>query len=302
MKKLLSLVLAATMLFTTLFSVVIIPVSAAAGTAEFTMSNPTGNKGDIVTVDITVSENSYMVDGQLYVKFDPTMLELQQLGTEDGNPVYATVGSMFQGMMYGQSLPSAGEFRFAFAGTGAGITEGGVAFSLQFKILANNALNTSLELVCPHIGINSNGQDVEGSATCVGGTVWIADGVAPAADPYNFLQEAYIAENRQNVTINADGSWTVTGNFALAPHLTYDYSVYQYIALKMSSDVGVKITFMDDSDGQQRWIGLYDNWVGPQYFPAGYFSEVHSIKGIYDWSIANAGWGHKNNQAKVRAI
>ncbi|MGN0172129.1 MAG: hypothetical protein ACI39E_05040 [Acutalibacteraceae bacterium] len=126
-----------------------------------------------------------------------------------------------------------------------------------------------------------------------------ADGVG-----YDFLQESYITEGRQNVTINADGSWTVKGNFTLEPNITYNFSVYKYLFQDFTSDVEFKVTILDrDPNGvyEDHWIGLYDNWVGPAYFPVGTYKSTDGIDGIYNWNIAHAGWGNSGT-ATVRAI
>ncbi|MGN0172342.1 MAG: dockerin type I repeat-containing protein [Acutalibacteraceae bacterium] len=122
-----------------------------------------------------------------------------------------------------------------------------------------------------------------------------ADGIG-----YDFLQETYIAEGRDNVTINSDGSWTVTGNFALSIGLTYEFNVYKYLFQNFTSDVEYKVTILDrDPNGvyEDHWIGLYDNWVGPQYFPVGTYKDVNGVDGIYNWNK----WGD-NGKATITAI
>ncbi|MBQ4617623.1 MAG: hypothetical protein IJB27_04535, partial [Clostridia bacterium] len=309
MKKMLSVVLALTMLVTTLFSVAIIPVSAATtDTVEFIASSVEGKMGDTVVIDFYAPANNYMVNSDMVIKYDPTLLEPQSQGLDDdGLPIYADVNASYFGntAMYGQALRSEGEIAFLFAKSGNGYTKSGKMFSVTFKIIGNSADYTQVVLACdPLRGNNGGADDYDIPYEYYGGLVTITDGAAQA-DPYNFLQEAYIAENRQNVTINADGTWTVTGNFALAPNVQFDYTQYQYIVQNFTSDVELSITYLDrDPNGVygDHWVNLYNNWVGPNYYPVGGYNSVDSIKGIYDWNIANNGWANQNNMATARAI
>ena len=131
--------------------------------------------------------------------------------------------------------------------------------------------------------------------------------VAATEEELDFLQEAYIAEGAENIQIEEDGTWTVTGNFALAPNTTIDYMTQKYIFQYFTSDVPVKITVLD-RDPQwvsgdtpvgygQHWIGLYDNWVGPEYFPAGTYERCDNFSGIYTWNKWNP-----EGKATIRAI
>ncbi|MBQ7670054.1 MAG: dockerin type I repeat-containing protein [Clostridia bacterium] len=128
--------------------------------------------------------------------------------------------------------------------------------------------------------------------------------VAENAFELDFLDETTIAEGSENVTVNGDGSWSVTGNFALAPNLEFDYTKTVNIVQKFTSDVPVKITLLDrDPDGVygDHWIGLYDNFVGPEYYPAGSYDRTDNLSGIWTWNVKNSGWKN-SGKATVRAI
>ncbi|MBQ7670052.1 MAG: dockerin type I repeat-containing protein [Clostridia bacterium] len=124
-------------------------------------------------------------------------------------------------------------------------------------------------------------------------------------DTYNFLKQEYIAEGEENVTINEDGTWTATGNFALAPNVTIDYTTFKYIFQFFTTTGPVKITLLDRDPNENgygdHWIGLYDNFVGDQYYPVGTYERIDSIEGIYNWNIQYSGWKNKGN-ATIRAI
>ena len=118
------------------------------------------------------------------------------------------------------------------------------------------------------------------------------------------MSEEYIAEGRENITINADGSWTITGPIALAPNVTIDYTSGANLLQYFNTATPMKITFLDrDPDGVygDHWIGLYDNWVGPQYFPAGETDRTDNMAGVWNWNVANNGWKN-TGKATIRAI
>ncbi|MBQ9413543.1 MAG: S-layer homology domain-containing protein, partial [Clostridia bacterium] len=120
----------------------------------------------------------------------------------------------------------------------------------------------------------------------------------------NFLKAEYIIEGRDNVTINSNGSWTVKGDFALAPYLIFDYTKAQPLVQEFTTNVPLEITFLDsDPNGVygDHWVGLYENWVGPQYFPAGSHDRTDNFSGIWNWCVQNCGWKNTGTAA-VRAI
>jgi len=125
---------------------------------------------------------------------------------------------------------------------------------------------------------------------------------------YELLNPNWIAEGAENVTVNADGTWTITGNIGLAPDpaLTLDYTVYYNIIQKFEVvGGGVAITLLDrDPNGvyEDHWINLYGQWVGGNLYPEGVHDRTDSIKGVFDWCINNAGWGNTDNLFTVRGV
>ncbi len=109
--------------------------------------------------------------------------------------------------------------------------------------------------------------------------------VMPASANENIVELKnldYVVEGAENVTVNEDGSWTVTGNFAMAVNATYDINTISYIYQHLDAATPVKITLYDGY--ADKWIGLYDNWVGPQYFPVGEYNSNDGVIGIYNWN------------------
>ncbi len=125
---------------------------------------------------------------------------------------------------------------------------------------------------------------------------------------YEMLNPDWIAEGAENVTINDDGTWTATGNFAVAPAetLTLDYTEHYNIIQKFETvGGGVKITLLDrDPNGayEDHWISLFAQWDGRDFYPEGVTDRTDSIEGVFNWSINFAGWGNTNNLFTVRAV
>ena len=305
MKKVLSVVMALAMMLTSVFSVVTIPTAAAAtNPVEFTVSSPTGAVGDIITVDVAVSENSYLVNGDFKLLYDPSVLELQQGYFPDPDDDTATVDAdvnydLFNGYMVMTYLYTPGEFRAYFVSMSdkPGITAGGRYITVAFKVLTNNVGSTQLRIESDPLASSTTGKTedtVENTPfTVTGGVVSIEGGY----DRWNFMQEDFIVGGREYLTVNADGSWTIKGGeLQLRPDFTFDYNEYQYIAQWLESTGDVMIGIYDISPtgeyGNNR-INLYSQWAGPSYYPAGTYKATNIMKGDYDWSLANAGWGIK---------
>ncbi len=109
--------------------------------------------------------------------------------------------------------------------------------------------------------------------------------VVPASANENIvelLDTTYIVEGAENVAVNDDGSWTITGKVALAVNIEYDLDVVKNIYQKLDAVTPIKITLYDGY--ADKWIGLYDNWVGPQFFPAGVYDGNNGVDGIYNWN------------------
>ena len=140
--------------------------------------------------------------------------------------------------------------------------------------------------------------------TVIGSTLTLSVSAA-TSETVNFLDTAFIAEGAENIAVNSDGSWTVTGPFALAPNVTFEYDVLEYITLDMTTDTPLDITLFDrDPNGvyNDHYITLYQEWVGySRYFPVGTFNETNTLGGIYTWNVHSGIWGN-DGLATVRAI
>ena len=307
--KLLAMIGTLALLMTAICSMTVTSANAAINSAVLTVGNVSGALGDVVEVDVSVSADAYIVNGDFTVTYDPAVLRLVE-NAYDGE-AYSINEAILPGTYHAGGAAAEGIFKLSYASSDwQGKAAAGKLFSIKFEIVAENTASTVISVTADPLrgnnGVdnpNSFGEtdDFDVPYTVNDGTVTITGGY----DGTDFLQERFIAEGRDNITIHEDGSWTVTGNFALAPYLTYDYTTLQYVSLDFTADVPVKITFCDeDPNGEYdtHWIGLYDNWKGPEYFPAGTFDEVQSILGIYNWCIANANWGNKNGVANVRAV
>ncbi len=125
------------------------------------------------------------------------------------------------------------------------------------------------------------------------------------ASRIDLMLESYIVDGAQNVTVNSDGSWTITGSIVLAPQVTFNYNEYAYLAQMLTANAEVKITLLDrDPDGMysEHWIDLYSAWGNASnYYPTGTYDSVDSIKEVYDWNVETSGWGNTGT-ATVRAI
>ncbi len=281
MKKTLSVLFSTVLVLSMLFSVMAVPASAA-NTTTLTVTDTAGELGDIVEVSISVSADSYLVNGDLDLSYDPSMLRYVSDSCQ--------ASTLLDGVYWAANSPVEGEVRMSFASDASvGITAQGALFTMQFEIINKDAMQTSLSLeVSPLRGCNG-GDDFDVKPTVTGGLIGIVGG----ADPWNLLQEVFLESGHENVSIDENGIWTVTGDFTLSPDFTMSYNDWQYIVQKFTTNTPVKITLVDNDPlgvyGKHE-IGLYDNFVGPQYYPANSYDQVNSILGIYNWNITHAGW------------
>lgn len=114
-----------------------------------------------------------------------------------------------------------------------------------------------------------------------------------SADPLytpviELMDDSYILSGADNVTVNADGSWTVTGDFVLRCDINYNVDAVTHIKQHLTTNTPVKIRIYDQPFNQ--WISLYDYWVGGDFFPVGTYNENDSLLGIYNWMVHHGGW------------
>ncbi|MBE6763278.1 MAG: hypothetical protein E7553_02835 [Ruminococcaceae bacterium] len=281
MKKTLSMVCSLALMLTMLFGMMVVPASAS-NAVSLTLTDTAGELGDTVEVSVSVSENSYLVNGDFDVYYDTDYLRYI--------PESCEATALLDGAYWAANSPIEGEVRMSFAsGASVGITAGGALFTMKFEIINKDSTETRLTLnASPLCGCNG-GEDFDLTATISGGQIGIVGG----ADPWNFLQEAFLESGQENVSIDENGVWSVTGDFTLSPDFTMNYNDWSCIAQKFTTNTPVKITLVDNDPlgvyGKHE-IGLYDNFVGPQYYPAKAYDQVNSILGIYSWNIKNSGW------------
>ncbi len=126
---------------------------------------------------------------------------------------------------------------------------------------------------------------------------------AGLTDPIiELMNPDYIVEGAENVTVNADGTWTITGPFAMRCDINYDVNVVQNIKQNLTTNTPVKITVYDQP--YDKWLGLYDNWIGDSHYPVGTYNDNNGMYGIYNWNVDKAGWDSSvfTNGANVSAI
>ncbi len=185
MKKILAIVLSVAMMMTAF------AVGASAEGAvpiTFTAESVTANKGDIITVDISVSENHYMVNGQIWVQYNPDCLEIVEVWDDPDCPYFEEINTKIfrSSYMWMFAVPVAGTAKFAFASSAsAGTTAGGAMFTLTFKVL-EDAYTSEINVVVPDGDMNANdGSSAEDQAvelTYVAGVVTV-EGTTPPAPP-----------------------------------------------------------------------------------------------------------------------
>lgn len=160
MKKILAIVLSVAMLM----SAFVVGASAeGAVPVTFTAQSVTAKAGDTITVDISVSENHYMVNGQIWVQYDPACLEIVEVWDDPDNPYFENVNTKIfrNSCMWMFAVPVAGTAKFAFATSSAtGPATGGVMFTLTFKVL-DDAVTSDINVVVPDNDMNAN----DGSST-----------------------------------------------------------------------------------------------------------------------------------------
>ena len=78
---------------------------------------------------------------------------------------------------------------------------------------------------------------------------------------FDFLKTEYLVEGAENVTVNADGSWAVSGDFVLAPKAKLDYTQALSLVQQFSTNVPVEITVLDNAN-QTHFINLSESFLG----------------------------------------
>ena len=169
MKRVTALLLAVVMLLT------MTCVVSAEEAVTVTVGTVTGEVGEIVEVPVSISENHYMVNGRLFLTFDPTVLELVVVTDDPDSPYFEEINTdiIDSSFMWIVRSPEAGRVHAVFATSSKmGNATGGVIFTLQFKLLKEGAAEIALTI--PELRTNSTGnEDADAALTTVNGTVKI---------------------------------------------------------------------------------------------------------------------------------
>ena len=112
MKKILAIALAVAMMM----AAFAVGASAEAAPIVFTAQSVEAEVGDIITVDIGISENHYMVNAQIWIEYDPNSLEIQEVWDDIDNPYFEEINTKIikSNAMWAFAVPSPGTAKFAF--------------------------------------------------------------------------------------------------------------------------------------------------------------------------------------------
>lgn len=144
-----------------------------------TISAPTVDAipGDIIEMPISITENHYLVNGQLKITYDPEKLEIQKVWDDIDNPYFETHDStIIRNAMVAFAVQTPGEGIFAFASSGSkGVAKGGVIFTLTFKVLEGCTGTTEIAISAPELASNNadtnDGKDYATNYEMVNGVV-----------------------------------------------------------------------------------------------------------------------------------
>lgn len=110
--------------------------------------------GDIITVDVTVSDNHYMIYGEIGVYYDKNALELLPVGNNPDSPYvdYANPDILPENASWFVDTPYVGALEFGFLSTSfCGSTTGGTIFRLTFRVLDGFENRTDIHLEFPYM-------------------------------------------------------------------------------------------------------------------------------------------------------
>ena len=167
MKRVTALLLAVVMLLTMTCT------ASAEEAVTVTVGTVTGEIGDVVEVPVSISENHYMVNGRLFLTFDPTMLEPVVVTDDPDCPYFEEINTdiIDSSFMWIVRSPEEGRIHAVFASSSkTGNATGGVIFTLQFRLLKEGA--AAITLTIPELRTNSKGgADADAALTIVDGAV-----------------------------------------------------------------------------------------------------------------------------------
>ena len=157
--------------------VMLLAVTCTAASAEtavtVTVGAVKGEIGDIVEVPVSLSEGHYAVNGRIFLTFDPTVLELQEVCDDADNPYFETINPAIidSSFMWMVRSPEAGRLNFVFStASSMGNAAGGAMFTLTFKLLKEGV--GEIAVTVPELRTNSTGgDDADAELTVVNGAV-----------------------------------------------------------------------------------------------------------------------------------
>ena len=153
--------------------------ASAQESLTFTVASVEGAKGDIVEIPVSVSENSYLVNMDIYVEFNTDELALDKSYFTDcndpdsSNGYYANSEILKGGWMYLGNEVEPGVFRFVAATGGAGITVGGELIRLAFEVLTDEVDSIEVTVTVDPCVVNRGEGDEETAYTAVNGGVTV---------------------------------------------------------------------------------------------------------------------------------
>ncbi len=187
MKKILAIALAVAMMM----AAFAVGASAEAAPIVFTAQSVEAEVGDIITVDIGISENHYMVNAQIWIEYDPNSLEIQEVWDDIDNPYFEEINTKIikSNAMWAFAVPSPGTAKFAFASSAStGTTAGGTIFTLTFKVLDTAASTSEIVVsvgqddMCCNDGVTNGGEDFPGEWSSEAGVITVAGGAVPPVE------------------------------------------------------------------------------------------------------------------------
>lgn len=162
-----------TALFLALVMLVGMTCTASAENAvTVTVGDVKGEIGDIVQVPVSVSEGHYMVNGRIFLTYDPTVLELQEVCDDEDNPYFENVNTdiLDRTFMWMFAAPEAGRANFVFVtSSDSGNAAGGAIYTLTFKVLKET--QSTITATVEEMQVNSGAGDTMIVPTVVDGKV-----------------------------------------------------------------------------------------------------------------------------------
>ncbi|MBQ4616741.1 MAG: hypothetical protein IJB27_00005, partial [Clostridia bacterium] len=155
-------------------------VQSMGNLVTFSVGSATGSIGDTIVIPVSVSENHYMVNGQIFVHYDPEVLEIQPVWDDEDNPYFEDYNNKIftNKYMWAFNGDDVGVAKFAFAASASkGTTVGGEMYALTFKIVGEapegSAITVEIPEMCSCDGVTNGTEDYNTNFTTVNGLVTV---------------------------------------------------------------------------------------------------------------------------------